>query len=252
LSWIVGGAVVIYLVLGFALDILVAKMPARIEQTVGSFFSRAYNFKKSPSAGELKLQALLDELTRQMPESNFEYTVHIAQSPQVNALALPGGNILVFSGLLKEVKSENELSMVLAHELGHFAHRDQLRGLGRGAVFIVLSGAVFGVDSQITEFAQKALLTTELEFSRQQEAAADKFALGLLYKRYGHVGGAVDFFEHLKDKTKTRRFLNFFSTHPYPLERINLLEKEIRKRGYPLKDKIPFNFTEPAKKGFKN
>ena len=46
----------------------------------------------------------------------------------MNAVALPGGNIVVFAGLLKEIKSENELAMILGHELGHFAHRDHLRG----------------------------------------------------------------------------------------------------------------------------
>lgn len=247
LSWIIGGVLVIYLALGLALDVLVQKMPSKVEQAVGSFFSKTYNFKKSPTACEEKIQELLDELVQHLPERNFKYTVHVLDNPDVNALALAGGHILVFSGLLEEVESENELAMVLAHELGHFARRDHLRGLGRGVVFIVLSSVVFGMDSQLTEFAQKMLLTTELRFSRQQEAAADKFALELLYKKYGHVAGATDFFNHIRDKTKGPRFLTFFSTHPYPLERAGLLKEEISQKRYPIKDKIPLSLVEEEK-----
>jgi Zn-dependent protease with chaperone function len=63
----------------------------------------------------------------------FSYKVSVHDQATVNAVALPGGNIIVFKGLLTELKSENEVAMILAHELGHYAHRDHLHGIGQGA-----------------------------------------------------------------------------------------------------------------------
>jgi predicted Zn-dependent protease len=49
--------------------------------------------------------------------------VYLMENEEINAVALPGGNIVVFTGLVAQVESENELAMVLAHEMGHFTHR---------------------------------------------------------------------------------------------------------------------------------
>ena len=238
LAAVVGGLIVIYIVLGFALDILVENMPPELEEKTEDFFSNKYKWEESSPAAEKKIQELLDDLVKYLPEQDLHYTVHVYDSPDVNAVALPGRNILVFSGLLKEIGSENELSMILAHELGHFAHRDHLKGLGRGLVLVFISSVLFGTDSAVADFTQKTLVTTDLNFSRQQEIAADVFALELLSRKYGHVGGACDFFTRIKGKQKLPRFGKFFVTHPFPVDRINLLKKEIKRSGYLTKDTI--------------
>lgn len=239
LSAVLGGVLIIYFVLGVALDIIVSRMPDQADKILGTFFSAHYNFEREPSPAEKETQKLLDDLVQYLPPRSLEFTVRIADNTQVNAMALPGGHILVFSGLISEIQSENELAMVLAHELGHFVHRDHLRGLGRRVVLVLLSVAFFGVDSPITELAQRTLATAELRFSRAQEEAADNFALHLLNKKYGHVAGATDFFDRLKDKQRRPRFLAYFSTHPHHRDRVVLLEAEIRKSGYIVKEKIP-------------
>jgi predicted Zn-dependent protease len=238
LGAILGALLVIYLVLGFALDVLVMRMPEGLEEKIGAFFSHSYRLKE-PSANELKIQKLLDEIASLVDEKELDLTVYVSDSPEVNALALPGGNVLVFSGLLEEIESENELSMILAHEIGHFINRDHLRGLGRGLVLVAISAVVFGADSTVANAAQRILLTTDLKFSRRQELAADKFAVRLLNKKYGHVGGAYDFFERVKAKRGEPRFLKFLSTHPASTDRITLLEAEIREKGYLSGDKVP-------------
>ena len=72
------------------------------------------------------------ELPPDSPISNRPFHVYVTEVDDINAIALPGSNIIVFSGLLQNIQSENELVMVLGHELGHYAHKDHLRGLGRG------------------------------------------------------------------------------------------------------------------------
>lgn len=238
-SGILGGILAIYLILGFALDIMVEEMPYKLDKVIGIFFNRAYYSEKPLSSADKSAQALLDELAQYMQiEHSLSFKVRIADNDDINAVALPGGYILVYSGLIREIESENELAMVLAHELGHFAHRDHLRGLGRGVVLVFLSSAFFGVDSSVTDIMQKMLLTADRKYSRRQEVKADNFALDLVYRKYGHAGGTTDFFDRMRGKDKLPQFFSFFSSHPHFIERTLLLEKEIDKKGYKIRDKL--------------
>ena len=245
---ILGSFIVIYLVLGFTLDKVIENMPARLERTFSNLFSQAYGFKKTLPIQEQTAQNLLDQLIERIsPKDTSDYTVHIVKEPVVNAVALPGGNIVLFSGLMEQVKSENELSMVLAHELGHFAHRDHLRGLGRGAVLVLLSSLFLGMDNSLTNFLMNILVTADLKHSREQEIMADQFALDLLEQRYGHVGGAIDFFERLREKEKLPHLLAFFATHPHQDDRVYLVNQRIQNKGYAVRETIAFHFVEEEK-----
>ena len=82
----------------------------------------------------LATQLLVDRLALHWPDTPYQFRVEIDDSEQPNAMALPGGLIIVTAGLLDQVESENELALVLGHELGHFNNRDHLRALGRGVV----------------------------------------------------------------------------------------------------------------------
>jgi predicted Zn-dependent protease len=157
--------------------------------------------------------------------------VQLVKNEEVNALALPGGHIVVFSALVKQAESENELAMVLAHELGHFAHRDHLKRLGRGLGLTVAAMLVFGEDSAISRLMSNLFLVTESSYSRQQEADADRFGLELLVNSYGHAGGAIDFFARVGKKAG-RRAPYLLASHPHPDDRIEELQSLIRENGY--------------------
>lgn len=243
LGGILGIFLIIYIGLGFALEGVVHKLPPKAEERLGDFFSNAFKDEENIEA-EAKLQEFLDGIAKEVSADKSyysSYTVHIIDKDEtVNALAYPGGNIIVLSGLLKEMHSENELVFVLAHELGHFANRDHLKGLGRGLVLFAMSAVLFG-DSTVTSFLQKSLANVEMQFSQHQEAMADMFALDLLNKKYGHVAGATDFFDTILEKEKIPRFAYFFATHPYPEDRKKALENQIREKGYILDDTFPLD-----------
>ena len=107
--------------------------------------------------------------------SYYEFRVWVADADEVNALALPGQRIVVFRGLLEAVASENELDMVLAHELGHFAGRDHLKGLGRGLVASFLAMTLFGSDSSAAGLVAHITLSFDARYSQRQEAARNNF-----------------------------------------------------------------------------
>jgi Zn-dependent protease with chaperone function len=99
-----------------------------------------------------------------------------------NALALPGGKVILFSGLLSKAKSPDEIAGVLAHELGHLKHRDNMRNLihDSGTSFLVglLFGDITGAGALV--FASRTLVTSS--YSRDVERSADTFAMDVMQK----------------------------------------------------------------------
>lgn len=153
---------------------------------------------------------------------------------QLNAFAAPGGLILITTGLLDQVESENELAFVLGHELGHFRHRDHLRSMGRGlgaSISLAFLSAMVGADVSSLGWLQEL---ANLRFSRRQERLADDWGLELTAKRYGHVAGATDFFERLPraESSLARGAESFLSSHPVSDDRIERLERLAAERGW--------------------
>jgi len=231
----------VYVILGLLLDFLAPRISINTEKKIGNLLIGYYKDKKNFENTD-KLQIILDKFVRDDKLPAFNYRVYIRESKEVNAQSLPGGNIIVFSSLLKDVKSENEIAMVLAHELGHFVHRDHLRGMGRGLVFIVLSTITLGADSPVSRFIGNFLTNAEMRFSQAQEQAADLFAVDLLNKTYNNSAGATDFLGRMARKEKLGRFFFFFSSHPYTLDRLHAIENRIREKGYLSGEKISLKF----------
>ncbi len=169
------------------------------------------------------IQALIDRLIVHWPDASYEFRVEIDDSELANAMALPGGLIIVTQGLLDQVESENELAFVLGHELGHFKNRDHLRALGRGIVvslfFVAITGNdVAGIGIKTADLALRG-------FSRAQETDADQFGLAIVNAEYGHVNEAWRLFERWKiEKGSHLGLVTYLSTHPDTGGRITDLE----------------------------
>lgn len=240
LGGILGILLAVYVLLGFAVDIAVSRLPPEIEEKMGSFFAESYGEAEGTPVEE-RLRGILGRLADADGIGADRYHLHLVNDPTVNAFALPGGTIVVFSGLVRQAESENELAFVLAHELGHFAGRDHLKGLGRTLVLLVMSSAVFGTDSSISEFLTRSLTTAEMRFSQRQESRADLWAADLLYKSYGDAGGGLDFLEKMAREDNRSRFRYFFATHPYPKDRVKNMEAHVIEKGYPINGRIPLD-----------
>ena len=232
--------VIVYIILGFAVDFVIPRLPSELEQHLGRLYASAFEAHPSTLA-ERALQTLTDQIVKTASLQVGQYKVHLIPASQANALALPGGHIVVLSAILNELDSENELAFILAHELGHFVHRDHLRGLGRGLVLMALSSLLFGLDNALTNFLTQSLLTIEMRFSQSQETQADIFALETLNTHYGHIAGATGFFEKLAEEDRRSRLTYFFATHPYPRDRIAALQQHIREHGYAIGAEMPLN-----------
>ncbi|MBI3514540.1 MAG: M48 family metallopeptidase [Proteobacteria bacterium] len=143
-------------------------------------------------------------------------TVTVIDLPIVNAVAIPGNQIMVFQRLLTEAQSPEELSAVLAHELGHVAARHPTRNLmrqfGLNLVIMTLSG-----NSSWDSIAQLLLSTA---YTREFEAEADALALRTLADASIGGQGWIDFFNrHAGPGGRFDRATAYLSTHPPSAER---------------------------------
>jgi len=176
-------------------------------------------------------QLLVDRLALHWPETSYQFRVEIDGSELSNAMALPGGLIIVTQGLLDQVESENELAFVLGHELGHFKNRDHLRALGRGVILTVFFAVVTGND--VTAIGLTAADLTLRRFTRQQETNADEFGLAIVHAEYGHINEAWRLFERWE--IADNAFLDlvtYLSTHPQTGDRIADMRSLAREKGW--------------------
>jgi Zn-dependent protease with chaperone function len=188
------------------------------------------------SPGDERLQQtqlLVDRLAFHWGDSPYEFRVEIDDSEMANAMALPGGLIIVTQGLLDQVESENELAFVLGHELGHYRNRDHVRALGRGMVlslfFAVATGSdVAGLGLKVSDLALRG-------FSRKQESRADEFGLAIVYTHYGHVNEAWRLFERWDDGDDSfLDLVTYVSTHPQAGDRVGELKEMALRESWPV------------------
>lgn len=238
LGTVVLGLLLAYIILGFVADWLVGHISPEDEVRIGQNFFQPLSERVVERADcQQYLDGLLTTLHQPAEPLPVPLSLHVIQAPQPNAAILPGGRILVTTALLQAAESENELAFVLAHELGHFYARDPLRAMGRSLVWSVLLSAVVG-SSQGDRVATTTAQLTTLTYRREQELAADRYALAALVRRYQHASHSLDFFARLQQQTDGARVLQplteYFSTHPLPDNRIEALQQLVQERGWSL------------------
>jgi Zn-dependent protease with chaperone function len=179
------------------------------------------------------LQVRVDRLADTWQENPYEFRAGILIADEPNALALPGGVILVTTALLEQTESENELAFIIGHEIGHFRNRDHLRQLGRAALLSLMVAAVLGQNSE--SLGGNVIGLTMSSFSRGQESEADQFGLKLVYEAYGHVGQAWRFFERIAEgEGELGSFATFAASHPAPEDRIDQLLRLAKRNDWPV------------------
>jgi predicted Zn-dependent protease len=221
----------VLLTLGLMADKLAVYIPFSAEQSMVA--ERFIDSDKNAPINKY-LNSLASRIARaqQLPK-DMSVTVHYVDGDTVNAFATLGGNILIFRGLLKKLKSENALAMVMAHEVAHIRYRHPIRSMGRGVVIgIALSMVSSSLGNSVVDhvLGQAGNITT-LSYSRDKEREADETALKTLVKLYGNVEGAADLFKVLKKKEKGSLTPEFYSTHPLTVKRLQRIAEFKKKLG---------------------
>ncbi len=241
---------VVYFVLILLVDGLITYVPERVDRALAGVFAQHIKTPSSWEPQRERLEGVLDGLLETYDGPQYDFRVDILENEQMNALAFPGGNIVLTSTLVESLTSENELAMILGHELSHYRQHDHLRALGRMAVFMGLMTVwSAGTNSNpLGSYVVNSISTFDLKYSRRQERLADDYGLTFLITRYQHAGGAVGVFEKLKKDYEAEEripFVQFFSTHPSMENRIQHLRQLIRENDYQERDQIPLIFELP-------
>jgi beta-barrel assembly-enhancing protease len=175
-----------------------------------------------------KGKAALSKMTNALDANGKELKIEVANIDMLNAVALPGGTVVIFQGLLDQAKSPDEVAGVLAHEIGHVRKRHVMQGLLRQMGLAVVLG---GFDGNGGATLNNLLSTT---YTRGSEQEADQHSIAALRNASISPIATADFFERLSqlDGSATmgkndqgRVVANYTSSHPLSDERKALFEK---------------------------
>lgn len=166
--------------------------------------------------------------------SDYPIHIHVDRSEDVNAFALPGGQIIVNQGLIDRVKTPDELAGVLAHELGHVEKRHTFQQLARtGVVYVLVSALVGDVSGIVAVVVSSGKEIFGLTYNRRMEEEADAFAVEQMLGRHLDPKGIVRFFKVLEREEKKHGYdgiPDILRTHPATPERIADIQNSIPER----------------------
>ncbi|MFN7947265.1 MAG: M48 family metallopeptidase [Blastocatellia bacterium] len=181
-------------------------------------------------------------------DSKIPFTIKVVDSPDVNAFALPGGNLYVNRGLIEAAENEAELAGVMAHEVAHVAARHGMEQVSKGTLVnyasipLIFLGGWGGYIVQ--QVAGLAVPLTFLKFSRGAEKEADLLGAQYMWASGYDPNALITFFEKLQEKNKKKpgTIAKAFSTHPLTEDRI----KEVRKllERFPEKSEYQMSSSE--------
>lgn len=233
-------------------EFVIRFMPNQVNDSLAAIYSVKIKTPERLEPERAKLQTLLDKLVPLTDFTGEPFRVEIIEADYKNAMAFPGRKIAFTTKLLADLNYENEVVMVLGHELGHYYNSDHLRSLSRGVILMGLFQLLeVGGVGNASQLVSGSASLYNLRYSRKQESRADAYGLVLLNKYYGHAAGAVSTFEHLYREGEEVQTMNgVFSTHPITKDRIRTLKQRIREDKLNVTDTaelVPYTFVDPKK-----
>jgi Zn-dependent protease with chaperone function len=186
---------------------------------------KGVSFICGEGAKEKSGRAQFDKLVARLLEAAdlpIPVQVQVLRLPDANAIALPGGHVYVFKGLIDGARTPDELAGVIAHELGHVSHRDGTRSVLQAAGISLLFGMFLGdfVGGGAVVIAARTLLQTR--YSRSVEAAADDFSVTVMTKVEGDPRALGAILQRIAGTTHGA--LRYLLSHPESKERMARIE----------------------------
>ena len=165
----------------------------------------------------------------------FDYHFYIINSTQFNAFAAPSGLVFFYSGLIEQMKQENELVAVLAHEIGHVVSRHIAKGIDQGtkvsiaSTLLALAGLALGagpLSQALFTGSLAAGQTASLHFSREHEEEADILAYGWMKKMGRNPKGEEEMLQTMRRITRYSmgNVPQYLLTHPHPEARLDYVQ----------------------------
>jgi predicted Zn-dependent protease len=176
------------------------------------------------------------KISKVAARDDYQWEFNLVENDAINAFCLPGGKVVVYTGILKVAKNDDQLATVISHEIAHALAR---HGAERMSASMVQQGIqVVGNIALSTSSPQYQNLFNQtygigsqvgvmLPYGRMQESEADEIGIYLMVKAGYNVNEALKFWENMsKGKDEGS---DFFSTHPSSSTRIDDIQRVINK-----------------------
>lgn len=221
------------------------RIPAEWEQKLGQSVMAQYRLQHE-LLDEKETKALLGPLTvplaAAMADKRHPLHFYIVNDPAINAFALPGGYIVVNSGLILKARRAEEMQGVIGHEISHVTGQHGLRAVIRSTGVYVIAQALIGdASGLLAALANAGPLLLNQKYSRDFEREADAEGYNLLKRAHVNPRGMTDFFRIILEEEKKQlakiedekaraamdTAMIYFGSHPETEERIARLEKKM-------------------------
>ena len=211
----------------FFIDRMSTETQLKIEQTISASSSKPCTFKNENEEKIKNLENIRNTIISQDKnlQNKSKFNIYETPNEEVNAFVYPDGSIYVTDGLLNKINDNEMLTFIMAHELGHYVHRDHLKTISRQIIAYTANTIISGGNQTSGTTINNISSLNELKHSRSQEINADKYANKMVYRIYGSNSGAVKFFQYLEKEEKAPEFTQYFSTHPSTKQRLELIKK---------------------------
>ncbi|PZX13690.1 peptidase M48-like protein [Breznakibacter xylanolyticus] len=210
-------------------------IPVSYEQKVGdnlfTLVSSGYKIIEDTTLNQ-HFNNMVAPLVKQVSDTTHHFDFYMISDTTVNAFALPGGKVVVNSGLILKSDQWSEIQGVLAHEIAHVTLRHHVRGvINQQGLFFLISALVGGYSDMVATLAGYGSHLESLMYSRKFEFEADNRAVDYLQQAGVDANGMISFFEKLQKahpEDITSGFTKIMSTHPPTGERIDNLKSRIQ------------------------
>lgn len=235
-------------------------------------FAQQREHKKEFAETESYVKRLGKRIARGVKRSEIKYEFHLIDGEMINAFALPGGQIFVFSGLVDFAESEAELAMILGHEITHVDARHCIESFQAEMAAEKVASSVLGNDRWLAGFAMRlASRVITGGYRKIQEFEADAFGLQLAVKAGYDPQAAERIMQRLGDRFKEEKNYqkaadpvaelnaaiksaagSYFHSHPPTIDRVDRLRRLAsqnsgKKRYYVGKENLKIRLTRMQK-----
>lgn len=209
----------------------VKKLTDETEQKLGQLFLKVFTERETMIV-DRSVISVVNDIQQKICTANdidpSDIIVHVVEKNEVNAFAIPGGHIIVYSGLLKEAKNASAFSGVLAHEMAHQELNHVMKKLVKEVgLSVLLSLATGSGGSEVA--TQVAQILSSSAFDRKLEKEADMKAVQYLEKAKINAADLADFLYGVAEKeSEITAYLIWASTHPDSKQRAQYILDKIK------------------------
>jgi Zn-dependent protease with chaperone function len=241
IGWSVAATASLLLVAWFGVPAIAARLtpllPPAVERRLGDAVDMQVrgmldthkagaSFDCGTAPSEKAGRAALDKMLRRLESVaglGLPLRASVVRRDEANAVALPGGQVYVFRGLIAKADAADEVAGVIAHEIGHVANRDGTKAVLQGAGLSFLFGMLLGdfVGGGAVVLAAKTVL--QLSYSREAEAQADAFGANLMNKAGGNAHALAIILDKIGGATEPG--MTILLNHPETKARVAAINK---------------------------